>query len=446
MIDELQWALANTIIQYAYTFVLAIVLGSVIFFGLTSLPKKFHNLKYVLMLPTLLPSLYIVSAFLPLISLINFGSIFVGLVQGAGLSGFVALRFFSYSDQHLQGLEGASKLMGATKWKYYKTVFWLYSPIYKEAAILSAIFSVTSFAIPFVFGGGQSNLEIYIYEQLKMSGLSTPLFLLSLGQFMILMIIAIFFQGCDGEQVGNRPQAELNNRYRFYLPQVFVFGYIIFYLISLVSGLVNADKLMALLQEAQYFIEISEALINSLIVSFVVSLITFALLFGLAGFVFYKNYLVGLKIIYSPSTAVVGVMIWAFMSYISDWPLYVVGLLVIFMPNLLKMGFIQKLESLKNQTTLAQLFGASKIFTLRRIIWPQMLPEVVFLSSLAWIWSFMDFSLAAFVIGRPQALLGSMAQSWVSSYHLSQAQTLISFMILFSITILGAVNYVVRKH
>ncbi len=97
--DEFWWAAQNTFFQSVGTTAVALVCGIVMSFGI---PKSFSKMMQILLLlPILLPSLFVILVFLTSLEPFPYGNLAVVVIQGFLYSGLVAVLLHKIYEERL---------------------------------------------------------------------------------------------------------------------------------------------------------------------------------------------------------------------------------------------------------------------------------------------------------------------------------------------------------
>ena len=194
--EEVSSALKVTVLQSFASAAVSFIFGLWGALGFRSVRslKKRQALEILALLPTLLPSLFVVLSF------VN-GTSFYGLwaivaVHSLMNIGLVSVLIFHLIESQLGGWTTRAYLEGSSQWYFFRKVVLTY--LYKDfLLIFMAVFAFcfTSFTVPLLLGGVEFlTLETLIYEKIKISGLWGEAMTLSLIESFFLVFFLIFIK------------------------------------------------------------------------------------------------------------------------------------------------------------------------------------------------------------------------------------------------------------
>lgn len=414
-LDELSWAASNTIFQGLGSTFIAMGLGVLMSFGLPRMISQV--IRVLLLLPILLPSIFVILVFLASLNPFPFGNLAVILIQGFLYGGLAAVLIHRSFEERLYSLSEMAQVLGAGRFQFFWATRGLILRDLVSIGFVIFVASSSSFAIPLVVSGGSgTNLEILIYEKIRLGqnwGQAASLVLIQLGVALVLSLLL------------NRITLPTNrlDQGRSFVPGWFfsrlsflgVLGYLIIFCGTLIwKGFANWK-----------FVESLPGVWDAFLLSLPFSL---GLSFGFGVFVFLslcalsflrpnskeQNFFRGFI---APSTALVGFAYIALESV--DFPRelsYVLALWGLFFLSLYRLGLDRRLESLKNQYQVAEICGASSWLIFSSVTFPQIKSWIAFLSGLGSLWAFCDFALAKMVLGS-QNYSVLIVESLLSSYR-----------------------------
>lgn len=420
--DEFFWAAKNTLWQGLGTTAVALVFGFVMSFGIPKSQQR--STQILLLLPMLLPSLFVILVFLASLNPFPYGNLAVILIQGFLYSGLVAVLLHNSFKERLYSLSEMAQVLGANAMQFFWKTRSLILRDLATVAFIVFVASTSSFAIPLIVSGGSgTNLEILIYEKIRLGqnwGQAASLVLIQLG-------IALGLSFALNRLTA--PTAKLEARKSF-VPTWFFskisFAVVGLYLIYFCGTLLGQFAFGW--SEVQRVPDLWWTFFLSLPISLSLSFLFGALVFlGLCAVCFLRPKPQELNILrgwIAPSTAIVGfafISLEAFdiprsVSYLlALWGLYFVGLW--------RMGLDRRFESLGLQLNVADISGASRWLVFKRVVFPQVKGWLVFLSGLASLWAFCDFALAKIILGT-QSYTVLIVESLLSSYRSEAGLTL----------------------
>ena len=413
--EEFFWALRNSLAQVFLSGFLTLALGTPMALGLLRLPHRLQTwIEFFLMLPSLLPGLAVILMFFQLVDPFPLGLWGIVLIQGGIYSGFFAVLLARFVSANWTRYSELGWMLQLKRQKLLKIFFRQHGlgVLRLLLPILAAIW--TSFTIPFIAGGGRSpNLEILIYEKMRLHfdlSSAAVLSLLQSGIFLFLMF-------ADRWSVTSPARAP-NSTVRV-LPwiggQVLIFAYIVF----LITGLwwplgTSFEKFFSQVELMQQALRATPWTLLLSVASglWVVALLAVSAWAFLCG-PFFRLSMVFLGF----GVSVTGFAFWTL--GLQTWPTlgFVLGWSLLAYPSLVKMGLLDAFQGLKNQLELARTFGKSEIFLTRKILWPQLRPLAWQLAGLAALWASGDFALSRFLFSEDRTL-ALLSQTLTSSYRI----------------------------
>lgn len=426
--EETIWALRNSFEQGFYSMLLSLFMSCFLLPGYWFFKGKFKFLlQIILLLPSFVPPLFIVMSFFWWMNPFPIGTIGVVLVQGSMNAGLLTVLIDRSIDKH-QGIIDAALVMGA---KRFRIIFEIFRIIRSEISLYLLMiftFCFSSFSIPILVGGNRStNLEVLIYEKLRLdarAGEALTLSLLQLFLISFLSLILLKFNGKTNFEWKNSSEystKRLSNTFSLFL----IFIYSIFFILPLV--LVSCFSLRSLLLIDSLPSEILSLLPDTLFMAFASSLIFLILaVIYIWGFPLY--YLPRLsKSWISPSLAVLGFSFWLLPAS-SSLIVYAISLAIFFFISVYRMIIDPKLETLRGQINVARVMGASDSLIWKQILLPQLWPTICFSAGIVAVWSLGEFALGKILLSQTRTW-AQLAEDLMSSYRIDQALAL-EFLIL----------------
>lgn len=434
-VEELLWALKNTIIQAGLSALGALLLGFLLARGLvyirSRLVLRWHPLlNFFLLLPNFLPPLYILLVFLSSLEPFPMGFLGIVLIHSFINMGIVAFLLERSFYEKLSGLAEMAAIEGAGFFLFWKNALSLLKKDFMSLFFLVFTLCFSSFAIPLIAGGGMgTTLEVLIFEKIRISGdLSTGL---SLALLQLIFILSLsFLQGSQNHFFSAAKRASL-----FYLPS---FAGALFFILSLGWFVFFAFKgMLEGIEKVEMIPDLWNLTLNVLPTTFFIGLVLGLFIFILLMLLAYdfqnqklQSLLKGFVV---PSTALVG------FSFLF-WPAaesflvikYILGLALLFFPTLYRIGWFRKIEDLKPQLLIAQQLGASKNLIFKKIIFPQTVGLAGQLAGMAALWAMGDFALARMMVGQ-EISLSMVIDSLMNGYRLEAAMALSGVLLLLSL-------------
>ena len=424
--DEFEWAFQNSLAQGFFSTMLALLASVPLMQGLWLLPPRWKALaSWFLLLPSLLPPLFVLLSFLSWVSPFPVGLIGVVVVQGFLNAGLVAVLLSRAFEDKLQGLAEAAWVMGASRIQFMKRSFRLMAPEVVSVGIAVFSFCFANFSIPIVIGGGRATtIEILIYEKLRISGdwgqaLGLSLFQLS---FMALLL----FLPRSGHQPVEVTRAQglrfLGNWWG--VAACLIYASIFWFPLAgnfpaSVRAVFSIEGLPG---------QVAELALPSFILAFGVGglFLMLALIFSMG---FPDNQVTRLSRGWlAPSTVLLG---FAFVTWGDWWPMltYTLAMGILFFLPVFRLGLDRKLEGLVGQIATARTMGASDFLIWKRILVPQIWSIACMLAGVASLWAFGEFALGKVLLSQNTSW-ALLSEALMSSYRI-EAGLGVGFLILF---------------
>lgn len=433
--SEFIWALGNSGLQ-AFGAAFGTLLLALLFApGFSFLANHFPSriLEFLILIPTLLPSLFIILVVISTLSPFPIGLIgvvFIHIVLNTGLATVLIMQIIS---RKLIPLLELSAVEGASRWKFLKASWgWIYKDIF-GIFIFLFILCFANFSVPFVAGGGKATtLEILIYEKIKISGDWGQALSLAIIQLVILAGFSFF---------NPHFKAKLTHRsYRIaLLPSlVSAIALLIFILSPLLIFLVNSISAweQVFLIPGLWSLAL-DTISNTLLFSFCVGFLVLFLLL-LSAFVEADSFIHRLLLsVLSPSTALVGFSLIFFLEDQEPWNSlkWIIGFTYLIFTGLYRWGWRQALTDLEQQIAVAKSLGASHNMIFLRIKMPQLILPACRIAGIASLWAIGDFALGKIIFGE-DVTLALLIETLMASYRTEAALALMSLLM-----VLGALSY-----
>lgn len=421
---SLLWVIQNTLIQASGSASIALVLGFLGALGIVGIKnKKLKNItEAIILLPSFLPSLFVVLSILVIFKTVPKKNISIVLIQGFIYSGLVAVAFSQIIQGKLGRLAELSLVEGASFWQFIYTG--LISYLKKDLLhIWLFVFGIalSSFSIPLLVGGVMgTNLEVLIYEKIVLIGDWNQGLALSLLQFFLLIIFSMLVR--DQRFTVSKTSHNMNLIHKPWLAILFVgltFSLLLSPLLSLKPGLSQ-------LQTAGFTQpEITELFIQTLVVAFtgVFAVVLGGLLLSLS---FASRWTTKILRVYSSPSLVLLGFVFLISPILRDLDFHAKIAFAFFwlaMPSLYRWGLASFAESLKLQMETAQVMGAGWAQIWRAIVVPQITPTLFKMGGLAAIWAAGDFALLGFLSSH-EVNLSLASKLLLNSYRIHGAMVL----------------------
>lgn len=422
--DNFYWVFENTFLQAFFSALISMVLGVYSALGLIHLKERYPRQKvfvdFFVLLPSMLPVLFVLLSFLNLAPSFPFGIWSVVLIHSFINIGVVAVSVMRVFENKIGSFAEWALIEGASRWQFMNNGIrkYLGRDIF---LIFFFVFSIcfSSFAVPLIVGGERGvTVEVLIYEKIRIYKDWGAALGLSAIQASFIFLISF----------GTRPSIKtlrhkpvnleiVADKWSWLLP-------------CGISTIVVAGLFPGFLTGYSQFLEHSHiqqafvaGLIGSLSVGLGVGFVLLALFF-LVAFVYPNKILEKfLNGFVAPSAVLTGFGLLIFfesdkvsMQFIK----IIVGLCMILFPILYRLQWDSSLASLLGQIRVARTLGASWFMILNDITIPQLAKMATFLSALGAFWAIGDFALSS-VVADGDYTLALAIKSLISHYGLDLA-------------------------
>jgi thiamine transport system permease protein len=436
--------------------ILVLVLGLLGGMGLAGAHRFQKSLRLLCVLPALLPAIFIVTSILNVIRPFPFGIGAIVLVHALLNIGLVSVVVADLIQNHTQGFSDVCRVLGVKRSSY---IFRVLIPSLGEnlfrAGFTVFIFCFTSFSVPILIGGSPLNsIESLIYEKVRVEQNLQQALWLSAIQLGFLTVMNLIGQPRNRGAVEARPFMERGNLGSV-APFVFlplVSCLLVFW--GLAQGLVSGLQSGALkiLLGPLYFVPVMEGLAGTVAIgifcAFLIMIAASAVMMSLPQ----KQLQGGLRNLISPSPILLGVLFLLVLGWLRSrlsllaadsamWtalieiPFIALCSALAFFPAFWRMSLEGAWERVQGQAEVAKLLGASRFLIFRRIVWPQVRPQISYVAGLASFWSIGDFALASLLSDRDISL-GIVIQNLLGSYRIELASTLMWLLLFVGVVVM----------
>lgn len=442
-LDELLWALKNSILQSATAATFVLLMAIPMSQGIWALPKLVQGfLKKALLVPYILPTLFSILVAFSVIQPFPMGSMGVIILFIIINLGFVTVVLHDAATQKLAHVSMISELYSLSKLQFYSKI---YLPTLKSDLLLCFfmvfIFCISSFSVPLIVGGGKgTNLEVLIYEKIFIEQNIAAAFSVCLVQALMVFILSYFFL----KNKKSTPNMVFNRNYlKSYVGAFLIIVYLFVYFAGYVQGLWHSISYVDFV--AQYFSEILDATVfttrtflSYLIMNFIL------LIVWVVHYVKFKKFYLASNLLYF-STAMLGFSLYLFLPVRENYDAFkiVYASCVLFFPMLFKLFLQKPIEEMKHQIQIAQVFGLSDIKIVFKVILMQMKRPLATWGAFLAIWFISEYALLK-SLGMQNKTLGLLTEGFLSSYRL-QAAYLLSLYILIYWILLLTIGYIFFK-
>lgn len=437
-VGEVIWVLKNTFYQSLGSSIGAGILGLILSFGLVSFGRSQKYIEYALVLPSFLPSLFLILTILSLVDPFPIGTLGIILVHTLGFGGLIAVELSYLYREKIGRLCEVSLVLGFSRFQFLKLVLGL---LRKDIlGLLSVIFlsCFTSFAIPLAVGGGRgTTLEVLIYEKIRISGkFSEALFLSVMQTVLLILFVWLFRRG------RNQQSQSVNTRLPLLsIPwlRISVFIYIgTFVYAFVVDSITGWQQIFNIPGMTEIILDVIPL---SLVLSVSVGVFIYVILMGIA-FASRIQWIQDFLFSYvTPSTALIG-FAYLYLGLLSEnlsYLLFIFGFVLLSISSLYRIGFDRVLLGIGAQRLVGQILGGSELLIAQKIIWPQVHQAALRVGGIGAVWALGDFALSKIIFSR-DVTLGLVVESLMSSYRISAAVAVMSL-----ILVLGGILYLIFK-
>lgn len=409
-------------------------------------PALIAGFEFFILLPSLLPGLFIIVSFLNLIPNFPFGFWGVVVLHAASHVGLAALILHRLLESKLSPFFELAVVTGSGRFYFFKKSFPLLLEQIAHIILVFFVLFITSVSIPLVMaGGGATSLESAIYQQILSFHDWNKAINLFIVQFAA---IALLFSLVP-------PRSPLPSE-TYHRSTVRFFASSFGVLPAAIPTLIVLTSLLAKIPEGLLGIEQQPSVLEDGLLYTAGSLLTGLLVGGLSFLlltVFTYLYQTGRhrKVAVFLITPSFVILAFSFSLFAGQGPwLYgkiALALTVGFFPSLLRLGYLQKIASYDETLDEISLLGGRSSHTFFKGIWPQLLPQISLLSGLAAVWAMGDFAVSRVIAGR-DITLAMWVQSLVDQYRWDIALVLSWLILGTSLLIFGffwSLSYVSYK-
>ncbi len=446
--QELSIVIYNTLFQAVGSGLVSLIFGVLGGLGLLWLSRVMSHQSYywvesMILLPNLLPSLFVILSCLGLLAPFPFGKGGVILIHSLINVGLVSILFRRIALVKLGRIGDLSLVEGAGFWQFFKTGILGYLKIELLFLFLFVFSSsMMSFNVPYMIGGPSgATLEVLIFEKLMIHQNWSEALGLSLIQMLLIGCVS-FLSHQWHEDWDNRPSRTILELIEWKWGLIFpllAVG-IVFYspLRSIPNGLRQLEALNFSMME------LLDPIYKSFQLGFWGGVIL--LIFSLLACLTYEAPLLKIfsHVYVSPGPVLLGFAFFLIQPKLSSFFmerdqqlnefLIVLGLAILFFWPLFRLALAAPLKNLQNQIQVAQVLGASPYAILTRVLFPQIVPQVAFLCGIGSMWICGDFALSK-MMSSGDYHLAPMIKSLASSYRLDAAQLLMLILCVLSLAL-----------
>lgn len=390
--------------------------------------------EILILIPSLIPSFFVILSVLSVIEPFPFGWNGVILVHSIINVGLVSLLINKLIYSKLKNIGALCLIEGASSWRFLRTALFGYlRPDLIYLFIFIFISSLVSFNVPLLVGGlSGRTLEVLIYEKIVIEqnwssaiGLSLVQMVLIFGVSRFQTTVYVDTQSKDSNSVLRLAEW----RWGLILPIV-AFG-IVF--VSPMQAILNGIQQIQVLKLS--FNDYFEPIIFSLLIALMSGVFLFCIAMLVLIYIDSKVLQKFLKIYMPPGAVLIG-----FSFLILQRGIFLpvsfaisLGLTLLYFTSLYRMSLASSVEALQGQREVAIILGADRLLIFKKIIFPQMIKPLVLFAALGSMWACGDFALSK-ILSSHDFHLALVVKSLASQYRLDAAQLLA--LILYFISIL----------
>lgn len=447
--DEFFWALGNSFNQAFLAAAMAVLCGLCLARGILHIEKKSKAVAVVFeslcLLPSIAPAIVILLCLLSFIQPYPRNTFGVAFAHAFIYVGLAAVTWAKILSLRLSDAAELAKVEGAGQLIFWRSAA---KTIWSDAVLLFLLIfaaSFTSLSVPLVVGGSSgTTLEVLILEKLRFESKTGVALSLALCQLMFIGGIFMLSRPLHVTSSKRTVTFFLTSKLMSLLVGVYSLFLPVYLALQIPSGLSALNLIEGLPGEVLQLFGFSVA------VGLGVFILLCLLSFGVCWLAIEKRFgFSALRSFVAPSTAILGLALYLISGLVgisTGW-VYLYGLSLIAFPFLLKNGLEAQLQSLREEVQAAKTFGASNWLIFSEVMFPNVGPQIVWLSSIGSIWAVGDFALGRIVIEK-DAHLAMLVETLMSSYRTEAAFGVLSYLILvFAIIYLMGLGgaYVLRK-
>lgn len=441
--SELVWVLKNSFLQAFTAAGICVVLGFYFSLGLFQLPEKSRSIvARLVLIPQILPTLFSILIAFSILNPFPVGHIGVIFIFVLVNLGFSVYQITQAVQNKMGQLALISEIYGLKKSIFRRRILipiiW---PDLRLNFLFVFLFCFSSLSVPLVAGGGKgTNLEVLIYEKIFIEQNWDSAWLLMLLQTLLVFCISYFLlKTRTYAQRDFRSHSYYNSRLAAVGLGVYIFGYLGYYLFSVIDAGAGLDDVLLYRQD------ILNATINSFVVLAGVTATCFLLLM-----LWISDYAQGLRhniVVHfiSVSTVMVGFAFYIFLplSKRSDLIKIPLAFALLFFPILFRIFFAKRIEQLRSQIIAAKVFAVPLSRIAFDIVLKQLLKPLFFAAVLLMIWSLSDFAISRSV-GTQSQTLGLISENFLTSYRLDAAFLISFYILLIWIFLTTALHFIFK--
>lgn len=429
-------AFANTAAQSAFSATACLIVGFLGGLSLLSVPhRRIKTIYLILLIPTFLPTLYIILSVLSLWNPFPFGLMGIVLIHTIIFSGLTAILSYELLDSKTSGFSELALSEGASRIRFTWTIFKFLKKDFSYIFLSLFMVFFSSFSVPLMVGKNTLILETLIFEKIKIFGEYGHALAFTLFESVFLLGLAFFLKKSEKSEATNfnRNMSLLSIPY-FYRVLVISSWILLLAPVFAISFKFEYSELAQFLfSQNEYLEKIKLMTFNTgwtgLGTAFFVYVLSLVAIYISDSHTFRK----AMFMYVVPSTALVGfallILDLKFLG-LAEKPIKLIfGLSFLFLPSLYRFRIIGKFEEIMPQLDIAKTMGASSFLNFFKITLPQVHRAICFVAGLSGFWAASDFALSQFIFSKDDTW-SLFIYSLMNGYHLERASIFI-FMPLF---------------
>jgi len=443
--SEFFWAFKNTLNQATISTVLSVAIGFFLSLGLLQASKKRRqSLQYLLMAPSLMPSILSVLCFYWYLPGIFQGIFSIALVHTLMNAGLVAVTLFPFIESNSNEMASNYFIYGIKKRTWFKVLFLSVKNNIILTAITIFVFCWGSLSVPLIVGGQKgTTIEVLIFEMIRMESDFKPALTVGLFQFLIIFSFSLITSRLSlNKKITQKNSTDLSLSTGSNISLFFNYLYIIIwfcpFLIGGIKGITSEN-----FKEIYFKNELIESLKISALLTFVLLTLTLTLLLSYTS----KTKAWFISQIPSISPNLIAIIFLFFLSYKNVYLLYLAGMVFLLFPSLLKLGGLEVINQSVPEKNILELYSVKNLLDRLKVLAVGNKTALLTMTWISFSWIFGDFVFARLMFGQDKTF-ALLIDSLLSHYRLEQAMglALIMILVLFAIGFLiWSVNFVFDK-
>ena len=437
-------ALQNSFNQSFTATAISILLGSLISFGLFSLPERLMRVvRQALLLPQILPvffSALIVFSICNPFPLGFWGIVILFVTINLGLA---SVLIHQAATQVIGPYAVVSQVFALGRFTFLLKIWWpLMRSHLLSAFMMIFVFCFCSFSVPIIAGGGRStNFEMLIFEKIFIESNWSLASTLCLLQILLVTVLSVSL-------IRDPPEVHRELKVGSYVrakPMLaLIFAYLGLYWGVYIKGVAGS------LMQFDFLIQFRDQLLQAFLFSAkALALFTALNLVLLYAWLYHyvRSGQTWHKLIHfvSTSTLVMGFSFYLIFalrpSY--DLPKLVLAASILFFITLLKVFLQKPVESLRRQIQVAQIFGLSSSTIIIEVIVRQLKPQFFLWFFVISLWFMSDYAVSK-AVGLQNLSLGTLAESFLTSYRMQLAYAMTFLIFILNSVFVGLLTLLAK--